>query len=357
MSFAPSKIKSLPRGGNGQDRFDASGRSEDNKHGNDDRSQHSQSIRSQREDGSKDRLTQMGDEIARLQQQQDSYADLLSMKQVITQIQKDQRSLFSLAQRVSNIENRLDSFEDRFDEYQSKTEKFLVVLDRNIDEESRIREDENKRLKKVCTELEGRQKEMDYEIKLDIRNTEIKGKEDMIEATSDIDKKVDAQKEYFTNHITGIHRALKGDVVDNEDRITSIEQKLQDCETNLDNRVKDLESTMRPQLDSANERRKIDYSDLKAWLLDSIDERLKNKEKVLEQTVKKNYKSTVLQQKNEISTLKREITAISNASPVGGRMSHIVNEEKFESNEQPFEEPIEEGNMETSSRKSKKGKF
>ena len=141
----------------------------------------SHSIRSMTDGNFNDRVIKMENDISNLQQQQDNFRQLMSLKDTVETLLKDQKVLQGLVKKTSKLEERLEEFEHRFDEYQRKTEQFLLVLDKNIDEESAIREDENKQIKKVCTELERRQKEMDYEIKMDIKNTEIKLKQELVD--------------------------------------------------------------------------------------------------------------------------------------------------------------------------------
>ena len=278
-------------------------------------SKHNQSLRSAADANLGERLMHVENELSSVQQQQDMYRQLISLKDTVDKLQKEQKTVQSLLKRTSRIEQKLDEFEQRFDEYQSKTEKFLVVLDKNIDEESTIREDENKKIKKVCSELERRQKEMDYEIKMEVRNNEVKAKQELLTVAEDLDKKTDANREALEHRIDAVHRALKSSLQESEDRIETLTSRVTGNHEALDQRLGEMEGTAIKGIDSANKRRKVDYVDLKAWLLDTIDERMKNDEKKLEDTVKKNYKSTVLQQKSEISNLKREISALSGASP------------------------------------------
>lgn len=287
-------------------------------------SKHNQSLRSAADANLGERLMQVENELSSVQQQQDMYRQLISLKDTVDKLQKEQKTVQSLLKRTSRIEQKLEEFEQRFDEYQSKTEKFLVVLDKNIDEESTIREDENKKIKKVCSELEKRQKEMDYEIKLEIRNNEVKAKQDLINVAEDLDKKTDANRAALEHRVDAVHRALKSSLQDSESKIEELTSRVNKGHDSLDRRIELMEGTAIKGIDSANKRRKVDYVDLKAWLLDTIDDRMKQNEKKLEDTVKKNYKSTVLQQKSEISNLKREISQLSGASPnEGARSSNI----------------------------------
>lgn len=344
MSFAPIKNrKQQSRDKKGQE--DIKQADENGSQRDDNGSKANLSIRSNTDYGTNERFLQMASDIARLQQQQDSYTHLLGMKGDIENLKKDQKTLQSVVKRVQQIEDRISDFEQRFDDYQRKTEQFLIVLDKNIDEESSIREDENKKIKKVCGELERRQKEMDYEVKMDIKQTSLKANQDMLQVTADIDKKVDGYKEFLENHIDAVHRSLKSELVDDEDRINQLSEKLDQADAKLDSRVLRIEESMLPTIDSANKRRKIDYADLKAWLLDSIDERMKQKEQSLEKTVKKNYKSTVFHQKTEINDLKREVTQLASVSPVKGRASAIEMEEHFESIDERYDNyPLASGN-------------
>lgn len=348
MSFAPSKDKSKtlpsrgkktagpksygkPTEGSKDENATLSEKEELN-------SKHNQSLRSGHEGNLQDRLNHIENDISVLQQQQDTYRQLMSLKDTVEALQKDQKTIHTLVKRTTKLEEKLTEFEQRFDEYQRKTEQFLVVLDKNIDEESTIREEENKKLKKVCTELERRQKEMDYEIKMDVRNTEIKAKQELLHVAADIDKKTEAHKEFLENHIDAVHRALKSSLVDDEERLTNLSQKLDQANQRFEQKIGNLEEIVMPTIDTANKRRKIDYTDLKAWLLDSIDERMKQNEKKLEDTVKKNYKSTVLQQKNEISDLKREISAMSSSSPKKGQRASNIGQSEHYINEEVDEE-------------------
>lgn len=326
MSFAPSKEKSRQTATRGKKEAGSSSYRKTGENAKEDISRQSDkdylnsaqqvSRRSDHESTITDRIVNIEKDISSIQLQQDSFRQLLELKATVDSMQNDNKLLHSLLKRTTKLEDKLDDFANRFDEYQRKTEQFLVVLDKNIDEESSLRAEENKKLKKVCTELERRQKEMDYEVKKDIKNTQIKSKEDLLTVASDIDKKADAHKEYLENHITAVHRALKGTLADDEEKIQELSNRLDEADKKFENKITKLDTIVMPNFDVANKRRKIDYADLKAWLLESIDERMKQNEKKLEDTVKKNYKSTVLQQKTEISTLKREITQLSEASPL-----------------------------------------
>ena len=133
------------------------------------------------------------------------------------------------------------------------------------------------------------------------------------------------------------YRAFRSDVNKHIDHVDALEKKMDRFNQEIDSRVRQLEGSMLPAIDSQNKRRKVDYADLKAWLLDSIDERMKKNEKKLEKTVDKKYKSTVLQQKSEISDLKREVSAISGTSPLKSRLSRGVADEQVidEHNDDP----------------------
>jgi len=348
MSFAPTKDKSstLP-GKKMKDGYMGSYRKQDDS-GNQDpsvndkdetMSKNNRSMRSGAEGGIHERLVHIENDVSTIQQQQDMFRQFLSLKETVETLQKDQKTMQASINRASRIEEKLEEFEQRFDEYQHKTEQFLVVLDRNIDEQATIREDENKKIKKVLTELGRRQKEMDYEIKMDVRNNETKAKQDLLSVASDLDRKTDANKEFLQNHIDAVHRALKSSIIDSEDRVDKLTFQLDNASGVLDNRVKKMESTAMPSIDSANKRRKIDHDDLKVWLLDTIDQRLKNNEKKLEDTVKKNYKSTVVQQKSEISNLKREISALSGASPTKNfrESNAMISETQFNEESEEFD--------------------
>jgi sulfur transfer protein SufE len=333
MSFAPSKEKAKTmqqkkkEGGPQSYRKQEEGDRDLNSIGlekEDTNSKHNQSLRSAADANLGERLMHVENELSSVQQQQDMYRQLISLKDTVEKLQKEQKTVQSLLKRTGRIEQKLDLFEQRFDEYQSKTEKFLVVLDKNIDEESTIREDENKKIKKVCSELERRQKEMDYEIKMEVRNNEVKAKTELLTVAEDLDKKTDANREALEHRIDAVHRALKSSLQDSEDRIQTLTSRVNGNHNLLDKRIEEIEGTAIKGIDSANKRRKVDYVDLKAWLLDTIDERMKQNEIKLEDTVKKNYKSTVLQQKSEISNLKREVSALSGSSPNEGfRNSNI----------------------------------
>ena len=303
---------------------------------------HSQSIRSAADGNFNERVVKMENDISVLQQQQDSFRQLLSLKDTVENLLKDQKTLQGLIKRTTLIEERLEEFENRFDEYQRKTEQFLVVLDKNIDEESAIRADENKQIKKVCTELERRQKEMDYEVKMDIKNTEIKLKQELVDVCANIDKKTDAHKEFLENHINAIHRAIKSTIIDDEERLDALTRKVEGAHAHFDSQIKRLDETVIPTIDSANKRRKVDYADLKAWLLESIDERLNNKEKKLEDTVKKSYKSTVVKQKSEIENLKREVSLLGASPNRNTKGSNIAPSEPF--NDDQYNDNFESGN-------------
>lgn len=343
MSFGPTKNKSLTKGSNHTD-LNHGDNDEESKQVSggvrsklDERSRHSQSIRSQSDIGINERFSQLSNDIARMQQQQDSFTELLSMKSQFDQMQQDQSLVHTLSKKVNQMGEHIANLEARFDKYQLKTEKFLVVLDQNIDEESKIREKENKIIKKVNVELERRQNEIEYDLKLDIKNSEIHTKRGLVAVTSKIDQKVEAYKEFFEENVDSVHKNLKNNIVKDEDRLNNLHKKLDDSEETLAKRVKNLETSMLPSIKTANKRRKVDYEDLKAWLLESIDSRLNAKEEKLERTVKKNMKSTVLKQNNEIISLKKEFSVLSSASP-GGRASQLYQESQYEHSEQKLNE-------------------
>lgn len=180
---------------------------------------------------------------------------------------------------------------------------------------------------------------MDYEFKMDVKNNEIKAKQELLTVAADLDKKTEAHKEYLENHINAVHRALKSSLLDDEDRLNTLNKKVEEANIKFDSRVNKLEDIVGPTIDATNKRRKIDYDDLKAWLLQSIDERLKNKEKKLEDTVKKSYKSTVVAQKSEIDGIKREISALSGVSP-----NRLTRGSNLAASEQFVGEPADEVN-------------
>lgn len=325
MSFAPPKDKSKQGESRSKKSQDEHGFAKSSENVKDDVSRHSekdlsdsrqgQSRRSDRETNVIERIMSIEKDLSGVQQQQDMYRQLVSLKQTVDVLLADQKVLHTLVKRTSKLEEKLDDFTLRFDEYQRKTEQFLVVVDKNIDEESALRENENKNMKKVLTELERRQKEMDYEIKKDIKYTQIKAKEELYTMAEDIDKKACAHKEFLENHMNAIHRALKSTLVDDDERINNLSSKLAQLDEKFERKLSKLDEIVMPNFDIANKRRKVDYNDLKAWLLESIDERMKHNEKKLEDTVKSTYKATVLKQNSEINTLKRGLTQLSETSP------------------------------------------
>jgi len=312
MSFAPSKNRRTAQQDRGKKgtgsglRGDRSEEIKDNptpqSNRADDEAKMSRSQRSDADSSLAGRVSMLESEISSLLLRQDTYRDLLSLRDEFQTMQKDQKMLASLVKRTTKIEEKLEDFEKRFDEYQAKTEKWLFVMDQNINEESKLRESENKKIKKVCTELEKRQNDMDYNVKLDIQKSEINVNEEVVKVASNLDKKVEAHKEFLENHIKAVHKATKSALADDEDRIERLEAGLQEANSKFDSKVSKLENIVMPTIDTQNKRRKIDYSDLKAWLLESIDNRLKGHEKKLEKTVKKNYKAVAVTQKYATSS-------------------------------------------------------
>ena len=262
-----------------------------------------------------ERIMNIEKDISVIQSQQDTYTQLLGLKDVVEVLQNDNRLLHTLVKRASNIEGMINTFHNEFVEYQQNTNESLADLKDYIQEEAKARAEDNKKFQKVCTELERRQNEMDYQIKSDIKSTQIKAKEELLSTSSDIDKKADAHKEIFENHINSVHNTLQDCLVDDDKRINDLYSQLQQVTENFEGKIDKINNLIMPSLDNANKRRKIDYTDLKAWLIDSIDNRISQSEQKLKNTVKNNYRSTVLQQKSEIDTLKKEITQISEASP------------------------------------------
>lgn len=298
----------------------------------------SQSIRSRTDEDYPDRFTQLSHDVSRLQQQQDTYAQLLALSDTVAQLQKDHKAMSGLARKVANIEDRLDEFHQRFDEHQHRVDERLNALAQDISRGAQDTADTAQVTKKACAELDRRQKDMDYQIKMDIRDTQIKAKEDMVAVTSDIDRKVDAHKEYFETNLNDVHRKLKSDIIDHSDKLDELDQRLSTSNQEFERKLGLLESVL-PSLDSTSKRRKIDYEDLKAWLLGSIDQRMAQNEKKLHKTIK-TYTSSVNKQKAELSEFKKELTAMPHMGPT--REAQVDDAAK----EQPADLEAEEGKSE-----------
>lgn len=68
-----------------------------------------------------------------------------------------------------------------------------------------------------------------------------------------------------------------------------------------------IEKSMLPQMTAEKGRRKVDAEDLKAWLGETLDARVKTVTAEMEDRYEKKYKSIVLKQKGQIADLKKEI--------------------------------------------------
>jgi hypothetical protein len=126
MSFAPSKEKAKTmqqkkkEGGPQSYRKQEEGDRDLNSIGlekEDTNSKHNQSLRSAADANLGERLMHVENELSSVQQQQDMYRQLISLKDTVEKLQKEQKTVQSLLKRTGRIEQKLDLFEQRFDEY------------------------------------------------------------------------------------------------------------------------------------------------------------------------------------------------------------------------------------------------
>lgn len=159
----------------------------------------------------------------------------------------------------------------------------------------------------MAQELEKRQRQIEYDTQLSVKNLEVVTRQEVLQVGTDLDKKVEAHKEYLENAVNNCHSSLKKQILIDQDVVEKLTERVVALERQLGSRVAKIETSIEPELKKEKSRRKVDYEDLKGWLVDTIDVRLKEEKARIEEENERKYKSQILKQKQEIDNLKRKV--------------------------------------------------
>ena len=219
---------------------------------------------------------------------------LLGMKGEVEKIKKIQSFAQKTDKQTSLNADSIQALSDKVEADKKKQDKRLESLDAAVRDEEATRVLEHKRIKKVAQELEKQQWQIDYDTNLAVKNLEVTCRQECLAMGVDLDKKLELIRNIQENAVNNVHASLKEQILTDQDVVKALTERVVALEKWTDEWLTPMENQMYPQLKTEKNRWKIDYEDLKGWLTDTIDARLKDEKARIQEENDKKYKAIIL---------------------------------------------------------------
>lgn len=143
-----------------------------------------------------------------------------------------------------------------------------------------------------------------------LKDLEVSVRQEVLQVATGQDNKTEAHREYFDKHIDSVHRALKEELLNQKETADALSKRVDSIDAKFEKKTSKLEGMVMPAFDNVNKRRKVDYDDLKGWLMDTIDSRLDESRQDLEKQYQEKQKNMVHNHNTQVRELKQEISAL-----------------------------------------------
>lgn len=257
-----------------------------------------------------ERIQKIEDSLASLILFQDNARSILELKPEIRRGVKAEKDIKKVASDVTDLEGRVSSLAEALGDLNKTTEDSFKKTNKTLNDECSTRSLENKKIKRVCAEIEKKQQDHEYATTLALKSAEKKAREEILDVGNELDKKIDANHEQINLKTDNIHSSLQNDLQQFSDDQGAIKQELSSVDNKFETKVDTLSGDLYPTVDGITGRRKVDYEDLQSWLAETVDARIAEKVDEMDQKYENKYKSIILKQKNEITSLKKKVTEL-----------------------------------------------
>ena len=109
---------------------------------------------------------------------------------------------------------------------------------------------------------------------MEVKNSEGNMIKEFVTLATDIDNKTEAYKEFLQGKLQELFTSFKQEQQTRSEAHRELEERVARIDKTYEAKVGKLEGMVLPAFENVSQRRKIDYEDLKGWLLTSIDTRI-----------------------------------------------------------------------------------
>jgi len=257
-----------------------------------------------------ERIQKIEDSLASLILFQDSARAILDLKPEIRKGVKADKDVKKVAASVSDLEGKLSSLADALGDLNKTTEDSFKKTNKALNDECSTRSLENKKIKRVCAEIEKKQQDHEYATTLALKQAEQKTREEILDVGNELDRKVDANHEQINIKTDNIHSSLQSELQRFSEDQGEIKKEISTVDNKFSVKVDTLSEDLHPTVDGITGRRKIDYEDLQTWLAETVDLRIAEKVEEMDKKYENKYKAVILKQKSEITELKKQVTEL-----------------------------------------------
>ena len=79
---------------------------------------------------------------------------------------------------------------------------------------------------------------------------EVVTRQEVLQVGTDLDKKVEAHKEYLETVVNNVHSSLKNQILEDQSVVAALTARVNELESIVEKRLGNLETTMYPQIQS-----------------------------------------------------------------------------------------------------------
>eukprot|EP00357_Protocruzia_adherens_P002228 CAMPEP_0114997042 /NCGR_PEP_ID=MMETSP0216-20121206/14670_1 /TAXON_ID=223996 /ORGANISM="Protocruzia adherens, Strain Boccale" /LENGTH=562 /DNA_ID=CAMNT_0002361361 /DNA_START=149 /DNA_END=1837 /DNA_ORIENTATION=+ len=256
------------------------------------------------------RIQLLEDAISKLELQQDTFRPLLKLIDNVPSILKMENNMKTLYKKNNELDDKINSAEQTTREWKENLENLYLKTNQSLNEEITQRSQDHKNLVNELLELDGNHKQLELETQMAIKAAEVRMKEEVITLASDFEQKVEKQRQEFNRALVETQSKLETDIEMHRDETSTMQGKMSDLESEYNGRLAKMEGSISPAFDNLANRRKIDYEDLKTWLLEEMDQRIQLGVEKLKSDFEDKFKGTNLRTNQDIQTMKHEIEQI-----------------------------------------------
>ena len=83
-----------------------------------------------------------------------------------------------------------------------------------------------------------------------MKNLEVVTRQEVLQVGTDLDKKVEAHKEYLETAVNNVHSSLKNQILEDQSVVAALTARVNELESIVEKRLGNLETTMYPQIQS-----------------------------------------------------------------------------------------------------------
>eukprot|EP00357_Protocruzia_adherens_P032685 CAMPEP_0115019184 /NCGR_PEP_ID=MMETSP0216-20121206/29281_1 /TAXON_ID=223996 /ORGANISM="Protocruzia adherens, Strain Boccale" /LENGTH=568 /DNA_ID=CAMNT_0002390583 /DNA_START=34 /DNA_END=1740 /DNA_ORIENTATION=+ len=257
-----------------------------------------------------DRLSLVEDSMSKLELQQDAFRPLLKLIDNVPSILKLETNMKSLYKRNHELDEKIEEAEHTTRDWKGSLQSMYHKTQTTLTEEVTNRAEDHKSLLNNLNELEANHKQLELETQMNIKAAEVRMKEEVIMLATDFEEKVDCQQQELLHEVNQCQSRLEADIEIHKDETRKAIAEMQGLEENYTRRIAKMENSINPAFDNLTSRRKVDYEDLKAWLLEEIGNRITEGIQKVKGEFEEKFKTTNLRTNQEMQTMKQDIQQI-----------------------------------------------